>query len=248
MEKSVKNKKLRKFLILFILALLLINIPLISAYILMIKYGTFNLYPGEKYIVNIPFFGPSKLTTICGKAVQTDGTLLEGVNVTLKYYNNNTEFLKNTTGADGKYCFTILNLTSNKKFDIYVEYDNSTITNASNNYDLNFDDDKVYSKSSDNFAVLSGNITNYDAEIENGRFEINLQYWPENASERFEIFDYQKYFLNIEPNEVYVIPSSGLNVSWGIDSGTLTGRYKFYIKTSFNAREKTKSIYFNVTA
>jgi len=53
--------------------------------------------------------------------------------------------------------------------------------------------------------------------------------------------------VNIDPDEIYLVPTSELNSSWAIDSNTLTGRYKYYIKASFNGQEHTKDIYFNVT-
>lgn len=220
-----KKKKFQKFLILSILGLILINLPLISAYIILIKFGTFTLYPGEKYTINIPFIGSSKFTTLCGKAQQTDGTLLEGINVTIKYFDKTEVLAQNLTNKDGKFCVVLPNITSSKKFDVYVGYDNSTLTLASNDYSLNFNNYKVYNKSKDSYVSLTGDITNEDAEIENGRFEINLQYYM-NSTNKSEIFDYQKYSLNIEPYEVYDVPNPELSISWPINSSTIPGRYK----------------------
>lgn len=50
-------KRVRNFLILSFLALSLINIILIDAYLVFVQYGSVTLNPGEKYNVNIPFFG-----------------------------------------------------------------------------------------------------------------------------------------------------------------------------------------------
>jgi len=243
----MKDKKtnLRKFLIISILGLLAINISFASAYIIIVKLGTLNLSPGEKYILNIPFVGQSKNPVICGKAIQTDGTLLEGVKVIAKYSNNNAILAENITRRDGKFCLSLPEINAPKKFNISIEYDNQTLTLASNDYQLNFVNNKIYNRNTDNTVSLSGTITNEDAQIENGRFEINLKYY--DNSSLVEIFDYQKYSVNIEPNQVYSVPNSELNVSWPINGNTPIGRYKFYVKTSFNAEEKTSNIYFNVT-
>jgi len=50
------------------------------------------------------------------------------------------------------------------------------------------------------------------------------------------------------PNSDYGFPNDEFNVSWEIPGDATTGKYKFYIKTSFNAKESTKTIYFNITA
>jgi len=246
MRTEAKQEKLKELVILSVLALLAINIPLISAYFVITNIGSFTLYPGEDYTLNIPFIGNSEyLTDICGKAVHENGSYLSGINVSL-YYSNGTLFGKNTTKSNGKFCFS-LDISSNKQFDIDVEYNNSTMILGNNDYDLNFEDNEDYSRNSEVYAILSGNITNYDAEVENGRIETNLQYWPENASERYVVFDYINYNVSITPNNYYRVPSSNFNVSWPINSSTTLGRYKFYIKSSFNGQEHTKSIYFNIT-
>ena len=241
--------ELKEFLTISIICLLLINISLVSAYI-MVKYGTITLSPGEKYTINIPFFGPSKSPVICGKAQKTSGDVLSGVNVSV-YYNSGL-INKSITNSKGEYCIYLPEITSNKKYDIFIEYNNQTNTGdfiqlASNDYTLDFDNDLLFSKSSDKYVILKGLIVNKDAKIENGRFEINLQYYPTNSTERFEIFDYQKYAVNINPQETYNIPNNEFNVSWQIPNDTKTGRYKFYIKTSFNAKERVSNVYFNVT-
>lgn len=243
-------KKVRDFLVVSALGVLVVNLTLISAVILIVNYGSATLYPGENYTVNFPFFGISMAPTICGKAEKTNGEGLGGINVSVYYYQG--DFIENAiTNSDGTYCITLPEITTGRKYDIFVEYDNETpepITLGSNDYDLNFLNNLVFSKSLDGYAILQGTIENEDAEIENGRFQINLQYWPANSSERYEIFDYQKYAVNIEPGESYDVPSEELNVSWQIPADADTGKYKFYIKSSFNAKERTSSIYFNVTA
>ncbi|MEK6906184.1 MAG: hypothetical protein AABW81_01030, partial [Nanoarchaeota archaeon] len=109
------------------------------------------------------------------------------------------------------------------------------------------DNNKIFSKSTNVYAVLSGDIINQDARVENGRVEVKLEYYP-NSTGKYEVFDYQKYYVNIEPRESYSFPSEELNVSWKIPSNAELGRYRFYIKPSFNAKEKTpKEIYFNLT-
>lgn len=242
-----EKKRLEKFIILTVLGLLLVNIPLISAYILLVRYGNITLNPGEKYTLNIPFIGESKSPVICGTAEQTDGTLVKNVSVIVKYEDENATLAQNITGSDGKFCVTLPEITSSKHFDIYVQYDNSTLVLGSNDYDMNFDDNKVYSRSTDTQVSLTGDIINEDASVDNGRFEINLKY---NETGKFthseEIFGYKTYSVNIDPGETFDV--SNLNIFWPIDSSTKIGRYKFYIKTSFNGKEKASNVYFNVTA
>lgn len=243
-------KGVKDFLILSFLIIILVNITLISAYFVFTQYGSVTLSPGEKYTINIPFFGPSKSPVICGKAQKTSGEILPGVNVSV-YYNSDL-IKKNITNSKGEYCIYLPEITSNRKYDIFIEYNNQTNTGdfiqlASNDYTLDFDNYLIFSKLSDKYAILKGSIVNKDAKIENGRFDINLQYWPVNSSERVEIFDYQRYFVNINPQETYDIPNNEFNVSWQIPNDAKTGRYKFYVKTSFNAKERTADVFFNVT-
>ncbi len=249
------NKKgLRKFLILSFLGIIVLNITIIGASIFLQNYGKFNLNPGENYIVNIPFIGDkATMQTICGKAEQTDGTALKDITVILKY-KNETEANRSTTGSDGEYCISIPRLESKQEFTIYLEYENETeegnLTLADHNYDLDFEEDKTYSKSIDEFATLIGNITNEYAQIENGRFEIKIGYNDKDESGnhwKYLYGDYEKYFVNIAPTEIYSIPNEELNVSWKIPEDASPGEYKFLIKTSFNAEEKSQSVYFNIT-
>lgn len=246
------KKKVKRFLVLSFLGLILINFALVSAYIVLTKYGSLTLNPGEKYIVNIPFVGPSNYPMICGKAEQTDGTALKNISVIVKYYNNETILARSASGSDGKYCVTLPEITSDKKFDIYLEYDNITSSGdslilADNNYQLDFEDNKVYSKSFDEYVFLTGNIVNEDARIEDGRFEIKLAY-KESSGWKYNFGDYEKYLVNIEPNDVYVVPNEEFNVSWKIPDDAEIGEYKFLFKSSFNAVEKTnQAIFFNIT-
>ncbi|MBI3622990.1 hypothetical protein HY212_02835 [Candidatus Pacearchaeota archaeon] len=246
MRFRIKHKKLRNFLILSFLVLLLINIQLISALFLLLKFGSLTLNSGEKYTVNIPFLGPSKSPIVCGKAQQTDGVLLENINVTVKYKGKAEILAQNITKKDGKFCVTLPEINKSAQFDIYVGYDNSTLTLGNNDYDLNFDNNKVYSKSTDNYVFLSGNIANKDAAIENGRFEIKMGHRV-NGTWKYTFGDYQKYSLNIDPNQIYEVPSDELNFTWNT-ADLEAGEYKFLIKTSFNSQEYTPSVFFNITA
>jgi len=244
---NLKNQRLKIFLILSSLIVVLINFNLISAYLISIKYGSLTLNPGEKYILNIPFIGYSKTSMICGKAEEKNGTFIKNISVIVKYYNNETILAKNNTNSNGEYCINLPEINSSKKLDIYLEYDNSTFTLGNNGYELNFEDNKVYNKISDKYAVLTGNITNYDARIENGRFEVKVGY-KEDSGWKYNFGDYEKYLFNIAPNEVYTIPNEEINISWKIPDDALTGQYKFLIKTSFNGIEKVNQyVYFNIT-
>ena len=247
---ETKKRGIVKLLVLIILLYLLINLSLISAYLLITKYSTFTLYPGENYIINIPFNPIMKFQTVCGKAQFVNGTPIEGINVTLKSIDDTINLI-NTTKSDGKYCFNIQELTSDKGFEIYISYDNYSMNNASNDYELNLDNYKVYSKTSDPYIILTGKIENYDAEVENGRFEIKMGY-KVDGTWKYTFGDYQKYYLNINPGETYNIPSEELNYTWDISQLDI-GEYKFLIKTSLNGREYSyrhtgNTIYFNITS
>ena len=80
---------MKKFLILSVLGLLLVNLTFISATILVLKYGRVTLNPGEKYTVNIPFLGLSKSSQICGTAQTTSGKELSGVTINVYYKGEN---------------------------------------------------------------------------------------------------------------------------------------------------------------
>jgi len=250
------KREVGKFLLISLSGLVLLNITIIGASIAFQNYGRLTLNPGENYTINIPFIGNKQtFQTICGKAEQTDGTALKNISVILKEYNSNETIAENTTGSDGKYCITIPRLSSSTKFDIYLEYENDTgeenLTLADHDYYLNFDDDKNYSKIVDEYAILTGNITNEYAKIENGRFEIKVGVCKSNCSYHKGTYDYkfgdfEKYFINIGSNETYELPNEEVNISWQIPYDASPGEYKFYIKTSFNAEEKSKYVFFNI--
>jgi hypothetical protein len=250
------KREVGKFLIISLSSLVLLNFAIIGASIAFQNYGRLTLNPGEDYIVNIPFIGNKPaFQTICGKAEQTDGTALKNISVILREYNTNTTIAQDITGSDGKYCITLPRLTSSEKFDIYLEYeseiDGENLTLADHGYELNFEDGRVYSKGSDTYATLIGNITNEYAKIENGRFEIKVGYNDKkpdgNNSWKYIFGDYEKYFININSNEIYEIPNEELDISWEIPYDASPGEYKFLIRTSFNAIETSNSVYFNIT-
>lgn len=245
MNKRKKSRKVLLFVIFSVLALLLVNFTFISAYVIL--FGEVTLNPGENYIINIPFIGPSKSPTICGRAQQSDGTNVKNVNISVKYDGTNIVAGSGITGNDGKYCIYLPNINkSNVKFDISVEHNESLIL-GDNDYSLNFDNYKVYNKNLKNYAILSGNINNYDAEVEDGRFEVKVGHRV-NGTWKYVFGDYQKYLINIEPYGNYEFPNNELNVSWRIPNGAENGEYKFLIKTSFNAREyASQSVFFNIT-
>jgi hypothetical protein len=245
-----KKGEIKTFFILSGLALLIINLTLISSYLLSLNYGSLSLGSGEEYTVNIPFLTSSKSPVVCGTAEKTDGTPLQNVRVNITYADK-TEVLGQTlTDKNGEYCITLPEINSNKRFDVYVEYDDATddyLELASNDYKLDFEDDLVYSKSTTTYVPLVGEITNEDAEVEDGRFEIRVGYRV-NGKWKYPFEDYQRYSINIESNDVYEIPNDELDFSWKIPSDAKTGEYKFYIKTSFNAKDHTKDVLFNITA
>ncbi len=245
------EKEIKKFLTISLLGLLIVNFTLISGYLVVKSYGQMTLNPGEEYTVNIPFFGSSLSPVVCGRAEKTDGTPLSNVRINISYSTDNELLGTAITDGNGEYCITLPEINTNRRFEVYVQYDNGTsednyLALASNDYTLDFDDDLVYSRGSTSYIPLTGEIRNENAEVENGRFEVNVKY--KNGDEWEEILDYQKYSIDIEPNEIYSLPEDGLNFSWRIPSDAKTGEYKFYVKTSFNAKDHTKDVPFNITA
>jgi len=246
---KVKNKKLFLFLILSFLFLVFINFQFITAYILFIKYGSLTLYPGERYTLNIPFVGTSKNPVVCGFAKRTDGSFVDNVSVIAKLEKNSTIIAENTTKKDGFFCLSLPLTNKTTKYDIYLEFDNSTLSLGDNDYELNFDNYKVYNKSAEDFFVLSGNFINKDAEVQDGRVEIKMGY--KNGTWKYIFGDYKRYSVNIAPNEVYYFPNEELNFSQPL-SQLQEGEYKLLVKTSFNGKEYVGcakcSVYFNVTS
>lgn len=250
------RKEVGKFLAISFGGLIILNIIFVGAMMISNYYGRLTLNPGEDYIINIPFIG-GKMTfqTICGKAETTNGTALKNISVMLREYNTTNIVAQNATGSDGKYCITIPRLSSSTKFDIYLEYENETeeenLTLADHDYYLNFDDDKNYSKAINDYVILTGNITNEYAKIENGRFEIKVGVCKSNCSYHKGTYDYkfgdfEKYFVNIDPNEIYNLLNEEVNISWQIPYDASPGQYKMLVKTSFNAEEKSTSVFFNI--
>jgi hypothetical protein len=249
-----KKKKLQLFIVLSVLIVLFVNITLISGYFLMKQYGSMTLNPGERYTINIPFFGTPKTPLVCGTAEQTDGTPMPNVTVIINY-SNGSPAGQAITDTNGKYCITLPEITSPKVFDVYVEYNNGTsssnnLTLASNDYDLNLDTNlENYIKGTDTSVKLIGNIINEDAGIDDGRLEIKVSYHNQtNISHQFweDVSGYERYTININPRETYNLPTSELDYSWTIPSNAIVGEYKFYIKTSFNAQDHTSTLYFNI--
>lgn len=250
-----KKKKLQLFIVLAVLVLLFVNISIISGYILFTKYGSMTLSPGENYIVNIPFISaekPEGFPMVCGTAEQSDGDPVEDVTVKIAYSADNTTILgENITNKDGKYCITLPEITSNRVYVVYLEYDNETfseeLTLGSNEYTLDFENNLNYSKGLDSYADLIGKIINEDARIENGRLEIILSYCENEKCNITSIIKEEKYSVNIEPQDTYNIPNSEFSYSWEIPSDAKLGKYKLYIKASFNAKDHTKTVYFYIT-
>jgi len=244
-----KEKRKRKRMLVFVVIGIAIMSLAIGAYILT-KYGTVTLSPGEHYTVNIPFVGASNMPVICGKAAYTNGTPVKDVNVTVKYYNNDSVLAWNLTDKNGNYCIYLPEIKKDTKYDVYVGYDNATLTLGKHGYSISDlkTEKEIYNKSVDKYVIIKGIIVNEDAKIENGRIDVNLKYHNESSGWK-EIFDYKRYYVNIDPNEVYQIPNDkdDVNISWEIPSDAPIGEYKFYFKISFNAQETTKNVYFNVT-
>ncbi len=243
-EEKKKNKRRIVFAVIGIIVVSIV----IGSYVYEKYFGQVSLKPGEQYTVNIPFIGAPNIPIISGKAIDATGKAVKDINVTVKYKGNATVLAWNTTGNDGKYVIYLPEIKTAKSYDVYIgNYDNSTLTLGSNDYTLNFNDSKIYNKSVDYYAVLEGTITNKDATIEDGRIDVNLKYYDTATDKWVEIFGYKTYYANILPNEVYEFPNDEFNVSWKIPSDAAIEKYKFYVKTSFNAEEKTKSVYFNIT-
>ncbi len=244
-----KNMKLGNFLILSFLVLLWINFSLVSAYLALTKFGSATLDYGEKYTLNIPFIGPAKSPLVCGKAQQTGGIPIENITIFVRHYNNDTTIAQNKSGNDGRFCITLPEINKSTKFDFYVEYDNATLILGSNDYQMNFKNNLVYDRNTNRYIALSGNITNGDAPVESGRFEVKM---GQKISGQWKYIygDYQNYYINIPSNDIYTFPSEELNFSQDI-SELDNGEYKLLIKTSFNGKEYSGcskcSVLFNIT-
>ncbi len=247
-EQVEEKKKNKRRIVFAVIGIIIVSIVM-GAYVYEKYFGEVSLKPGEQYTVNIPFIGASNIPIISGKAIDATGKAVKDINVTIKYKGNATVLAWNTTNNDGKYVVYLPEIKTAKSYDVYVgNYDNSTLTLGSNDYTLNFNDSKIYNKSVAHYAVLEGTITNKDATIEDGRIDVNLKYYNITSKKWVEIFGYKTYYVNIEPNNVYEFPNDEeFNVSWEIPSDAAIGKYKFYVKASFNAKEKTKSVYFNIT-
>lgn len=243
--------KVKDFLVLSFLLIIFVNLSFINAFLVFLNYGSVTLNPGESYIVNIPFINldgedESINSSICGRTETNNGEIVEGVVVSV-YYSDNL-IGESVTNSSGNYCIFLPEINSARKYDIFIEYDNKTqsgdfIKLASNDYLFNVENDLIFKKS-DGYVVLSGDIDNGDADIDNGRIEVNLQYWSDNSSDRYTVFDYRKYFVNLNSQENYEFPNDEFNLTWEIPDNAKLGQYKYYIKTSFNAKEKAKSVYF----
>ncbi len=246
---DVEEKKKNKRRIVFAVVGIIIISIVMGAWVYEKYFGTVLLNPGEQYTVNIPFIGASNNPIISGKAIDATGKAVKDINVTVKYKGNETVLAWNVTDKEGYYKIVLPEIKTAKSYNVYVgNYDNSTLTLGSNDYTLNFNDSKIYNKSVDYYAVLEGTIKNKDTNIEDGRIDVNLKYYNESKPGWVEIFDYKRYYVNVVPNSDYGFPNDEFNVSWEIPGDAATGKYKFYIKTSFNAKESTKTINFNITA
>ncbi len=246
----IKNKKLKLFLALSVILILSVNLTLISGYLIMDSYGKMYLNPGEEYVVNLPFnlFQPSEPPVVRGIAQQTDGTPIIGVKVIVNNSDNSISG-ENTTDSNGEYSITLLEINEREQFHVYIEYDDEILILEDNDYSYEFDNNLNYSKSAGNYVELRGTIENEDAIIENGRVEISLRKCTEGTNTCSEILDTKTYYVNINPQETYNIPSSEINYTWPINNGTETGKYKIQVAMSFNAQEHTPTsmAYFYIT-
>lgn len=256
------KKKRSKIILLMLLCFLLVNLTAISGYVFSKNYGSLHLINGEKYIVNIPFIRASggepvnatKYPIICGTAEDDNGNAIEDVEVRVTYVNNDIILGQNTTNEKGEYCIVLPEISSRQEYEIYLEYDNETFSEdiilGSNDYELDFENGRNYTKSSDKYFFLEGTIYNEDARIENGMIEIRLSQRV-NGTWRYPFGDYKRYYINVSERDEYNLNSAS-NVSWEIPSNAEPGEYKFLVRTSFNALEKgytrgisTPSFYLN---
>lgn len=253
---QIKNKFKGKMELFLILLLILGTVVVIAGSIIEKKYGDFKLHPGEKYTVNIPFLGAPESSFICGKAEYWNGSAVEGVNVTVKYHNNETVLAVNMTDENGFYCVYLPEIKKATDYDIYVGYENRTnLVLGSNDYTLNLDTEKD-SYSSGEIVVLNGTIENEDAKIEDGRMLVSLAYCNGTFNESskackgtpgkwIHLYDSKNYSLSINKNYDQYVPYVDFDVRFNT-SGASMGWYKFSLRASFNSKEHTKNIYFNV--
>jgi hypothetical protein len=241
-----------KFLIFSLGTVVLLNF-IFAGVIISEKYGGFTLYPGENYTINIPFFnvgiesGNESYQKICGVAETTDGIKLKDITVIVEYKNGTR--ISNSTDTNGEYCIFIPSLKTSEYFGIYLMYENETeggnLTLASNEYILNFEDERNYIRGET--IRLEGEIINQDARIEEGRLDVDLKYYNDSQNKWILLNEYPTEFVNIEPNENFEINNEGLDYVWSIPLNAEIGKYKFYISSSFNAKQHNKEVHFNVT-
>lgn len=251
------KKKFKGKMELFLILLLILGTVVGIANIIDKKYGSFSLHPGEKYTVNIPFLGAPKSSFICGKAEYWNGSAVEGVNVTVKYHNNETVLATNKTDKNGFYCVYLPEIKKVTKYDIYVDYENRTdLVLGSNDYTLNLDTEKD-SYSLGEIVKITGTIENEDAEIDGGRMLVSLAYCNGTFNESSKackgtpgkwiyLYDDKSYSLNINKNYNQYVPYDDFDVRFNTSDAD-KGWYRFSLKASFNSKEHTKTIYFNVT-
>ncbi len=254
-DNDDEKKKNKRRMIFAVVGIIIISI--VMAAWVYDKYGTLYLSPGEKYTVNIPFIGASNNPVICGAAIDTRKNPVKDVNVTVKLYNKNETIAWNITDSKGKYCIYLPEITKTTRYDIYVGYNDSTnLTRGSNDYVLDLGTDKKnYSKGE--VAGINGTISNDNVDIENGRVFVSLAHCSgimngTSCKDEFgqtKYWDYlykdERYYLNIVKDKGMDIPSDEFNITFNTSDASIGG-YKFILEFSFNAKEKTKTLYFNV--
>ncbi len=171
---------------------------------------------------------------------------VEGVKVEAKNTKKSSFTAFNSTDSNGNYCIRLPETNTTEEYNIYVS--NTSMALGSNEYTLNLKTEKGTYHAGETVKI-KGAIENSDAQIDNGRIEVNLKRYNEVKNKWEEIFDYIKYYVGIEPKTNYYLPNEEdeLSIEWLIPTDALNGRYKFYFKAAFNGKEKTKHVYFNIT-
>lgn len=248
------NGDRKKIFFILIILFLLFNLAAVNGIIIHHQFSnSFTVFPGENYIINIPF--KAHETSICGNAVLlNDSEIIEniqGINISVSGERN----YSTRTDENGEYCIDLVGVYKPKEYNAYVEYDNESLVVLSKKYHLTQFNTSKNSYSRGESAILKGVIGNEDAEIKNGRIIQKIKCKELIGEEECnrEFVSSKTYYVNISPKEDYEVPNNNLNLTWQIPENMELGKYEFYTRVSFNGNGRKiprsgSKLDFNITS